>query len=725
MTEEQSSLLQAVHDFQQGKEKAFTEIYNRTNKYVYYTIYKSVKDAAIAEDVMQETYLEVYRSLSSLKSGEAVKSWIAKIAHHRIYQYLKKNPDQLLKEEEQEAVFEQLEQTDEALMPEDVMDNRETQRLIGEIINSLSEEQRLSIVAFYFNQMSIKEIAEAYGIPENTVKSHLSRGKKKIKDGVLELEKKHGTKLYATGIAAILFFVLDKEASACEISSGLTVKVLESAAAQASGTAAADGAAAGSAGAAASGAAAGGAGLSLGAKIAIAVAGVVLAGGVAAAGMTMAEKAEQSRQEAAMETAADEAPKSGTENRLIGKTVEESGGSPANGAQTADESVPENMAGAEENAWMLKSDVLTELAGEGYGTPRGNVMPVKRNGLWGAVNYEGEEIVPCIYSSFAAAPNEYGQFVLGDGEWECAFDKEGNLLGQATDIVSVCGEFIVKKQADWVDEWGYVHYVGTVEKLDGTVLLKLEQGDGDDFGIVGFGDGSTAWAGNGNTGVSVDKNGNIEEEQADFWMFLPKAAPCGGYYVAGWGDVADYTLNGADSYSFTPEFIALQALETDDTFWLSHTWAFCSFLQNGCWSYNNGTRVGYKIIEGSTGAEEKAILIDAAKVPETLEEMDRCVLGVFDSLLMSDERYWLIGQDGRRGYIDHDGNVLCMYDDAAEFENGYAVIKENGGLYLIDESFEKLAALPEGDRGAIRGDMLIIEKNDASDFYRFLPEKLQ
>ena len=143
-------LTKAIRDFQSGNEAAFAEIYRQTKKYVYYTIYKSLQDASLTEDIMQETYLEVYRSLSGLKNEEAVKGWLASIAHRRISRYLEKKPDYLLGEETEELI-EKMEQKDGTAIPEEVTDNLETRRLLGKIIDGLPVGQRTVIVAFYYN----------------------------------------------------------------------------------------------------------------------------------------------------------------------------------------------------------------------------------------------------------------------------------------------------------------------------------------------------------------------------------------------------------------------------------------------------------------------------------------------------------------------------------------------------------------------------------------------
>lgn len=737
MVEEKNSLLQAVLEFQQGKEEAFNEIYNLTNKYVYYTIYKSVKDAAIAEDVMQDTYLEVYRSLPSLKSGEAVKSWIAKIAHHRIYQYLKKNPDQLLNEEAQETVFGQLEQTDEALMPEDVMDNRETQRLMGEIIDSLSEEQRLSIVAFYFNQMSIKEISAAYGIPENTVKSHLSRGKNRIRERVLELEKKHGTRLYSTGIAAVLFFVLDEEAQACEVSSTLTQTVLEAVAAD--GASAATAAAGTAGGASAVSGTAVKAGLNLGMKIKIAVAVAALAGGVAAVGA--AATGRNAQQEEAVEVvSAASAAETGLAEALAElvstETAEELASTKAAASGSADamteippeEAVKEIQAAegaqaqdGEGYVWLERIPALSEADGEQFGNAAGGVEMVLTDSLWGIVNYDGKTVVPCEYDSVGIMPNDLGQTVLvRDGIWY-AFDKEGNQIASADRIVFLYGDYLGKIQYTGErDEWGNGPCRMSVEKLDGTVLYEQQSDSINyyDYGIAGFGESDVAWCGADREFVGVHKDGTLtrlEATEENPWFFPARGGTLGGYFLIERSGVEDLSLKGEEQeYGFTPEEI-VREYYGDYMFdvWYSD---MMPILYKGTWCYNYGTVAGIGLYNVDTNALEKVLLIDAAR--GTQNDQTAYILGEFDSVKLNAEKYWRAKEDGQWGYIDHGGNMVQTYEELTDFYRGYALIRENGTIYLINESFEKLEEIGDADSFGVAGELFFLIRDGEALFYR-------
>lgn len=86
------------------------------------------------------------------------------------------------------------------------MDSQETERLLGEILGSLPEEQRIVINLCYYQEMSYKEISETLGIPENLVRSRLNLGREKVKKQVLALEKK-GTKLYGLAPLPFLMFL--------------------------------------------------------------------------------------------------------------------------------------------------------------------------------------------------------------------------------------------------------------------------------------------------------------------------------------------------------------------------------------------------------------------------------------------------------------------------------------------------------------------------------------
>lgn len=220
------NLRQAVSSYKAGKADAFTVLYEESSRYIYTCIYNVMQGNDNAEDIisdiMQDTYVEISRNIGQLKDEDNFLSWAGSIATRKCYAWLKKNNRYVLLNEEDDT-FDNLADSDN-IIPEAVMQSREKQRLVKEIIDTqLTQMQKLCIIAYYYNEQKQAEIAQELGIPENTVKTNLSRAKAKIKDGVLDIEKKQGTKLYS--VAPLLLFLFREEISACVVPHTITVKV--------------------------------------------------------------------------------------------------------------------------------------------------------------------------------------------------------------------------------------------------------------------------------------------------------------------------------------------------------------------------------------------------------------------------------------------------------------------------------------------------------------------
>ena len=313
-----------------GDNQALTELYNRTYNSVYHTVKFLVKDEDAALDIVQDSYLGAFRHLSQLQDAEKFGPWMKRIAHNRAVDYLRSSKTVLFSEMVSDDSDEMLDFADERPdnLPDVAMDRQETARLLKEMLDSLPEDQRACVTMFYYEQLSVKEIAQELEIPEATVKSRLKYGREKIETQVRALERK-GTKLY--GLAPIPFLLAllrCKTVYAAEIParhvlqgilSGMAAGAGSSGATGAVGSAAAYSTAAGSgtmgtcgagsvgaAGAAgiagATGAAytAGAGGVGLGVKIAAIVAAIALIGGGTAVwhGYTVRKAASETAQEA-------------------------------------------------------------------------------------------------------------------------------------------------------------------------------------------------------------------------------------------------------------------------------------------------------------------------------------------------------------------------------------------------------------------------------------------
>ena len=166
---------------QEGDSEAFAVIYNETVKTAYYVAKRILIREDVTEDILQEAYIAVYKHLSDYKSGN-FQGWVDTIVANRAKNYLRKeNPILFSEMESEERPVVEFEEEKVEFRPEEKVDYDETQRLILEIIDNLSPEQRLSVILFYFESRNVKEISEICECSENTVKSRLNYARKNIK----------------------------------------------------------------------------------------------------------------------------------------------------------------------------------------------------------------------------------------------------------------------------------------------------------------------------------------------------------------------------------------------------------------------------------------------------------------------------------------------------------------------------------------------------------------
>lgn len=193
-----------------GDQTAIAEIYNLTYKSAYGVARQIVANDDDACDILQDSYIAAFTKLDTLKDPEKFYGWFKRIVSNRCYNYIKKKKPNLFsqytqEDDDGEEVEIEFADENETFAPDKALDYDETKRLLREIIDSLPKEQSLCVLMYYVQDMSIAEIAETLGVSQNTVKSRLNYGRKKIKDEVETLEKK-GTKLYGiSGLALIPF----------------------------------------------------------------------------------------------------------------------------------------------------------------------------------------------------------------------------------------------------------------------------------------------------------------------------------------------------------------------------------------------------------------------------------------------------------------------------------------------------------------------------------------
>ena len=203
-------LTQLIEKVKQQDQQAFEELYNRYYQAGFSLALQFVKNEDDALDIMQDVFVTVYSKLALLESAAKFKSWYMQIVANKCKDFLKKQTPMSFTDanayDEDGALQFEIEETDRDFIPEEAVDYSETVRIVDEMIAELPEEQRLCILLYFANDMTIPEIAQALQVSEATVKSRLKYGKDKIRAKTDAYEKKTGTKLYSlAGLMLIPF----------------------------------------------------------------------------------------------------------------------------------------------------------------------------------------------------------------------------------------------------------------------------------------------------------------------------------------------------------------------------------------------------------------------------------------------------------------------------------------------------------------------------------------
>ena len=204
-----------------GNKKAFDKLYKLTSNDVWFTCVSLLKDEENAKDIMQETYITAFLKLDTLKDEEKFCGWLTAIATNKSKNKLKGKVEYQIDDEVLIAKTE----TDELMLPEEYINKAEKRKVLLQIIeDTLSFNQYQVVLMFYFNELSIAEIAQALEISEGTVKSRLNSSRAKMKTAIEDYENKSGDKLH--GVVVVPFFttIFKEEAKSLAVPN-ITIKL--------------------------------------------------------------------------------------------------------------------------------------------------------------------------------------------------------------------------------------------------------------------------------------------------------------------------------------------------------------------------------------------------------------------------------------------------------------------------------------------------------------------
>ena len=155
---------------QSGSHEALNELFKSVQDPLFRYIVSLVRDQHLAEDILQEVFIRIYRKLRWLQEPAAFRAWTYQIASREAFRFLKREKrwsDQVRDEETLTALPSD---DHEREFPRDLIQS------LPQLVESLSPASRAVVVLFYLHEMSLVETAAVLEIPVGTVKSRLAYG---------------------------------------------------------------------------------------------------------------------------------------------------------------------------------------------------------------------------------------------------------------------------------------------------------------------------------------------------------------------------------------------------------------------------------------------------------------------------------------------------------------------------------------------------------------------
>lgn len=214
MEKRSAEITALVERARKGDKTASAELYEKMYDKLYFFALKNVRSKEDAEDIVQEAFMKALESLGELNSSESFSGWIYSVTYNLCIDKMRggKRVARFETEDDRDNAIENSALNEPVMVPEDYMQNEETKRQIKDVIDGLRPDMRSVIILFYYDQMSMTEVAETMGISESIVKTKLFSARKRIKAKLRALGMNGDTTVHMTlvPLPALLALVADE-----------------------------------------------------------------------------------------------------------------------------------------------------------------------------------------------------------------------------------------------------------------------------------------------------------------------------------------------------------------------------------------------------------------------------------------------------------------------------------------------------------------------------------
>lgn len=163
---------------------ALGSLYDRHKRLVYRTALAITGDPEAAADLLQDVFLRLFRFVDSVDPDRPLEPWLYRMTANLAYTWIKRRQRWGISWEDLAEKF----TIGRRPSPLAVVEAQDEWQQVRQAVLSLPFSQRVVVVMYYINDLSLQEIAEILNIPEGTVKSRLHYGRRALRDHLAKLQ---------------------------------------------------------------------------------------------------------------------------------------------------------------------------------------------------------------------------------------------------------------------------------------------------------------------------------------------------------------------------------------------------------------------------------------------------------------------------------------------------------------------------------------------------------
>ena len=174
--------VQLIHRILDGDDEAFTILVQKYQKSVHALAWRKVGDFHVAEEITQDTFLQVYKKLGTLKNPNQFEGWLYVIANRRCINWIQRHKPTMQSLEDTP-----MEEIEESSYVHHISEERETEAtkhrstIVKKLLEKLPESERTVVTLYYLGEMDTKEIGRFLGVSVNTITSRLQRARRRLR----------------------------------------------------------------------------------------------------------------------------------------------------------------------------------------------------------------------------------------------------------------------------------------------------------------------------------------------------------------------------------------------------------------------------------------------------------------------------------------------------------------------------------------------------------------